>query len=146
MTVLRAERITGLSVRQIPDHPPGPTFKYEAYDDSGVVAAAADYLPGDALNSLVNKVYKARSLQVFEEQGFRDFVTGGIVPLQCDHIIPRARGRNDRRENLRGVGAISHQKITDNILVDPEPHPKVAESMARYGWKWGGDKWLRIGV
>jgi tellurite resistance protein len=147
MTVSRAERIMQLEVRQVATYPPSPTYKYEAVTMDGyIVAVASDWTQADALSNLVARAYAIRSEQAFREQNYQCFVCGCLRPLQADHIIPRVRGRLDTRANLRAVCATCHQAITDNKLIDPQPHDRVAKAVAKHGWKWGGTGWQRIGT
>ena len=116
MTIRRAERITGLKIHltiHLSDEsePLVPVFKYTAYDDDGqVVSISTRRVSSDALDSLVHQVYQIRSKEVFERQEWRCATCHGIKPLQIDHVIPRARGRDDRTSNLQGLCPACHEK------------------------------------
>jgi hypothetical protein len=136
-----AERITGLEILEIPriGKKIGTAVTYAAYDDGVEVIRRTESGHSATLSAVVEVLYKRTSRRVFEEQSFLCFVCGRLRPLQADHIHPRARGRCDQRWNLRGVCAEDHQLITDNKLVDPQPHPKVLSAVQRHGWTWEPD-------
>lgn len=96
------------------------------------------------LEDLVEAHYRKQGALVRREQGYRDFLTGRIIPLQIDHIHARSHGRDDRRENLRAVSAWAHDLIhrKNQIL---EPHPYVLRAMRWHGWGWDEEKqlWVR---
>ncbi|KKL81049.1 hypothetical protein LCGC14_1998670 [marine sediment metagenome] len=58
------------------------------------------------LLALAERVFLRRNLNrlrldLMDEQNGRCAICKNATPLQLDHIEPRSRGRNDRKENLR---------------------------------------------
>ena len=141
MTLQTAQRITGLEIREIPRPAKkiGSAVTYAAYDGEVEVIRRTESGHSATLHAVVEVLYRRTSRRVFEEQNFLCFVCWCIRPLQSDHIRPRAHGRCDQRHNLRAVDMECHQRITDNILVDPQPHPKVLAAVQRHGWTWEPD-------
>jgi len=140
VTLRQAERITGLMAALSTRNGKGlyECNLYLEHQGEPPIVSGSGRLITEAIGIAVEANYKRVAGITFKEQGFRCFVCGAIRPLQCDHIKPRARGRDDRRQNLRGVDATCHRKITDNVLKYPEPHPSVAKSMRDNGWAWQG--------
>lgn len=133
MTKRQAERITGLEIGTMKD-PLGTGVFVSAWEETTEIYFALEANLSRALEQLVKANYQMRSEQVRRQQGYRCFATGRIVALSIDHIVARSKGRNDRRENLRGLSAEAHERRHQGeVLV---PHPKVLESMAHYGWTW----------
>ena len=147
MTIKSAERISGRYLRRLVND--GRKWQYAMYEDQHFrkpLWMASAYTAAEAISQLVEKNYRAVSSQVFEEQSYLCFACGGIHGLTADHIIPRARGRNDRRENLRGVDIHCHRRITAGEVLSP--HPKVLEAVRKHGWRWTitseTEGWVRI--
>lgn len=102
MTARQAERIMGLEVIQ---ERSSRLLIFIAIESDGnrVAAARTEKL-------LVETVYALRRAEVFKEQDYLCKLCGGLKPLECDHIESRgAHGRNDRKENLRGLCVDCHR-------------------------------------
>lgn len=145
MTLEQAKRITQLEIEPVPLD--GTEHGFRARSGENIIAVMAADRPSAALSMLVERVYKMRATQAFQEQGYRCFICAVIKALTADHIVPRARGRLDVRSNLRGVCTPCHKKITDN-KIDPQPHPDVLRFVEQHGWTWGPESnqkgWVRI--
>ena len=87
-----------------------------------------------ALTLLVARHWAWIEREVFREQEYMCFHCGMIKELQGDHIIPRARGRNDRRHNIRGMCLFCHERVTRNEVL--LPHERVLTAVAKHGWTW----------
>lgn len=110
MTKSQAERILGFDVdlSQIEDKFVGGDvvygYKAEANWEHGTVEVK-DVTQDKALRLLIDTIYKLRSAWVMKNQKYRCLECGSLNPLEIDHKVPRARGRDDRIENLRAVCA-----------------------------------------
>jgi hypothetical protein len=105
-------------------------------DTSSPLFTAESSEPSEALSRLVEMNYQRVKNQVFVEQNYRCFHCWRIAPMQADHITPRAKGRNDRRENLRGLDHACHALVTAGV--DLRPHRKMVEIMLLCGFRWLG--------
>jgi hypothetical protein len=75
-----------------------------AVDDDGVVVSEVSiFSPGKVLSSLVGKVYEIHRRAAFRRQDGRCCGCGRRLPGlgECDHVIPRSRGRVDDPRNLK---------------------------------------------
>ena len=61
--------------------------------------------PWKVVEALVVDVYRHHSRIVMARQDYRCAECEELGRLEIDHIVPRARGRDDRIENLRAVCA-----------------------------------------
>ncbi len=108
MTPRNAERITGLDVTAgfvIGSR----TIHYATASESGVeIARAEGCNQAAALGRLVEVIYKRRSEQTMQEQGWRCADCNGIKPLTIHHKVFRSHGRDDRRENLIAICVSCH--------------------------------------
>ena len=62
-----------------------------------------------ALERLLAMVLTEHSLIVMGNQGWKCLLCGRVAPLESDHIISRAQGRDDRVINLRGLCNADHR-------------------------------------
>lgn len=136
MTARNAERITGMTVRQIPYG--GRTKAYGLYiPDSDIeVFSSHSGPPAESIQRLVELNYQRIKRQVFADQNWRCFHCFRILPLEADHIKPRSKGRDDSRTNLRGVCSGDHARITAGEKLDP--HLRMVELMSKIGLSWLG--------
>ena len=142
MTRSRAERIIGCEVFLVgPNGLHGRTWR--AMDGETEIARVTEPDDDRAWDKLVHVLYQRRSLQAFEEQGWRCLMCSGLGKgLQSHHIRPRARGRSDVRENLCGLDYECHDNITQN-RVKLVPHPRVLESVLQSsGLRWTDNGWV----
>lgn len=151
MTTRSAERITGLGIREIPTG--GRHKMYGIYQPTSEqpLFTAESSEPGEAISRIVEMNYQRIKSQVFHEQRWRCFHCYRFGEMQCDHVKPRSKGRDDRRDNLRGLDAECHRLVTAGV--DLKPHRKIVEVLANVGWRWLGGYdgpmircgWERIG-
>jgi hypothetical protein len=106
----RVTRVNGMEVRIS-----GKFF--DAYDpETGeVIATTIGSNTKRVADALILAVYQHNCRIVFERQGGKCYACHESNPLQFDHKISRAKGRDDRSENLRGVchpmyGCKAHSK------------------------------------
>lgn len=106
MTLSQATRITGLDI--VKGSSPGTS--YHGYEAGYIVAVGGGLRTGDALKALVENNYRRVSKIVMEEQRYLCFECQRLKALEIDHVVPRARGRDDRRTNLVGLCTDCHRK------------------------------------
>ena len=70
-------------------------------DDGCIVVRASPWVDYKAEQVFLFKNLPRMRLDLMEEQNGRCAICKSASPLQLDHIEPRSRGRNDRKENLR---------------------------------------------
>jgi 5-methylcytosine-specific restriction endonuclease McrA len=112
----KAERITGYEV-----HISG--FILDAVDAEGeVIASATARNTKEASRLLVNEVYRLHCRRVWELQGRRCWHCKRPLKegeFETDHIVSRAKGRDDRISNLRTV---CHSLIYDSCKEHAKRH------------------------
>jgi hypothetical protein len=139
LTARSAERITGLEIRQVPYGGGKSSKAYGLYlpDCSVELFSTHGTNPSLALARLVELNYQRVKSEVFDEQRWRCFHCYRLgLELQCDHVKPRSKGRDDGRLNLRGVDPECHARITAGENLDP--HPRMVELMSKIGLRWLG--------
>ena len=88
------EKLTGLKVTQ-------DGYAILGILDGGIVVRARSKDIRNAQIAFLSKNLLRMRLALMDEQNGRCAICKGATPLQLDHIEPRSRGRNDRKENLR---------------------------------------------
>lgn len=142
MNILRAEKITGLRIEPTPS----PMSSFRALDGDREVARAYGRDNSQALSDLITKVYQATSAMVRVQQGYRCLICAGLKPLECHHLHPRGRGRDDSRENLAALCGECHSLVTDGKIKSILPSQTVLDSLKRHGYEWGDGRWTTITV
>lgn len=143
MTRKTAERITGLDMDRIQFSIASPGHKF-IVDDGGAVLFRKAVKLKEELSNLVEAVYTHRRGIAMARQGHRCFATGAFTSLECDHCTPRARGRDDRVENLRMLAHDQHRMRHSGIKL--EIHPLIEKIARSNGWDWDKEtnQWKRI--
>jgi len=102
MTRKQAERITGLSIREVPSDP--RQHAYIGVNGDGVaLVAGRGWSPGEALKKLVDNNYADLRKRLAIKQKHKCWECGKFGPLEFHHIIHRSKGRVDSEENLIGL-------------------------------------------
>ena len=141
MTSKRAERIMSMEVRRIPSDL--RQYVYGAFNGGPEpIVRASGLTPAEALKRLVCANYERVGDIVFNEQRWRCAACYRLSPLQRHHIIPRSKGRVDKRENLVALDHGCHQAITDGRAV-LEIHPRMVEVMRELGLRYTPTGWER---
>jgi len=150
VTVRRAERITGMDIRIVSTGFSESAYRFQAemyFPEDPTVVLVSGY-GGNAEEAVCEAVrinYNRNRSICFRDQDFRCAICGNITGLECHHIVSRARGRYDGRENLLGVCPYDHVKVTDGVIKVIEIDSRVLKSVAKHGWQWTGPKgWGRI--
>ncbi len=111
MTRRKAEEITGYQIRPVAPRDEHNKFHFGAYDEKNQLLITADnHTEEIALATLVEAVYKMHSNEVLQNHGYRCAFCGSPGRLETDHIVPRSKGRDDRKSNLRPLCPSCHRR------------------------------------
>lgn len=109
MTLRKAESITGYEIQRLAiDEQKGVYF--EALDRGERVTAIGGKDEADALEKLVDAVYKIHCEIVRRRQQFRCSGCSKLVGLSVHHRIFRSHGRDDRLSNLTALCNDCHER------------------------------------
>ena len=105
MTTRNLERQTGYRIEKMDREGPH-RHGYSAFNNDGIeIMYRWGWTPNEGLKKLGQAIYEYHCQIVRERQEHRCLSCGGLFPLQVDHIVSRAQGRDDRVSNLRGLCA-----------------------------------------
>lgn len=133
--IKKVERTTGLSVVVEPTIYKGDTEGYACYEEGRPRLNGYGKTPGEAGEEFILRNYREVFARAVSDQlGKCLFCAGVFEPLECHHIVPRARGRNDKRENLVASCHRCHQLITDGSKL--VPNARMEKALEMRGWRY----------
>lgn len=135
MTLANARKITGLDIAQIPGIGRLTRFVATAADKPDAIIAEVTGTAPKAASVLVEKLYRMTKLVVFQEQHWRCAMCLRVAPLTAHHMVPRSKGRSDRRENLIGLDMECHEKV-ERYILPLRPRAEMLDLLAESGWVW----------